>query len=45
MVVMNLLKVGLIGNQDKQNVNKKDSVWLWGFEFSLKGMKLHINKP
>jgi hypothetical protein len=45
MVAMNLLRVGLIENQDKQNANKKNSVWLWGFEFSLKGMELRINKP
>jgi hypothetical protein len=47
MVAMNLLKAGLLENQDKprQNVNKKESVWLWGFRLSLKGMKLCINKP
>jgi len=45
MVAMNLLKVGLRENQDKQNANKKKSVWLWGFRLSLNHMKLHINKP
>ncbi len=42
---MNLLRVGLIENQDKQNANYKKNVWLWGFWLSLKGMKLRINKP
>ncbi len=32
-------------NQHKQNPNKKLIVWLWGFKFTLKGMKLLINKP
>jgi hypothetical protein len=45
MVAMSLLRVGLIENQDEQNANKKESIWLWELRLLLKGMKLRINKP